>query len=1087
MYMPTPVLLAAIGLLAALGPAAATPTPVPPAGQPGVAFERRTLPGGGQPFAVVTADINADGAPDILATNPETSAVSIYLGRGDGAFDARPPLPTGLLPRHLAVADFDRDGHLDLAVAANGANAVSLHRGAGDGSFAAPVALPAGSHPFELAAVDLTGDGAPEIVVALEAANQLGVLRNDGSGGFAPVTHVPVGRSPSAVAAADLDGDGDADVGVACWKSNELVILFNDGTGTLTRPLHVPSEGWGLYALVLTDVDGDGHRDLVWTDIKAQAILVAFGDGRGAFPRRARVPAGHGLRSVTVADLNGDRRLDLAASAQADDAVGLALARPDGGWQPAQTEAVGRQPRMIAAGDFDRDGRMDLVTTDTRANTLTVLLNRGATTIRLAATPTPVPTPPAYDQTTFNKPTNIALDGRGHLYVADQMHHRVARVDLATGAVTTVAGTGNPGGGGDGGPALAAQLQLPGGVAVAPDGTLYIADHGNNRIRRVDGDGIITTVAGTGAAGFSGDGGPAAAAQLNGPFAVVFDADGRLVIADFGNARIRRVERDGTIHTILGTGLPGYGGDGGAGTEAKITASTGLALHPSGDLLVCDQYNFRVRRLARDGTVTTVVGGGSAGPGDGGPATAAQLSFPASVAAAADGTIYVSDQDGGRVRKVTPDGVISTIAGTGDSGFSGDGGPGAQAHIWFPFGLAVDAGGTLYFADRYNHAIRAVDPQGIIRSVAGRPREQSWTEIAARVPTVGPTRPVQSTATPRVVWEHTVTGTGRNAPQALVADADGSATVAGELGRPGDWLVLRLDAGGHEQWRFTLGGSEAAVARALTRASDGRVVVAGDTMTLADDWDALVVALAADGREVWRRAFDGSGHQRVHAIAADAAGALYVAGEDDGHWQVTSLAADGTPRWTRRGGPGVARALAIAPDGTLVVAGNDRLFWRVEALAAADGTPRWEHTVPPATQMQDGAIAAAVAVDARGAVTVAGSWTGHGGRALRVERLDAAGTPQWAYVEPAPPAGAAHALALLPTGETVVAGSSGTGWVLAGLDAQGAPRWRAAGADGQQALALATAGPDAVLLAGTARAAGPAGAVAWRIARYALP
>ena len=155
-----------------------------------------------------------------------------------------------------------------------------------------------------------------------------------------------------------------------------------------------------------------------------------------------------------------------------------------------------------------------------------------------------------------------------------------------------------------------------------------------------------------------------------------------------------------------------------------MRAATGLALLPNGDLLIAEQYSMRIRRVGTDGIVTTFAGTGAQGStGDGGPATAATFQYPASVAATDDGTVYVSDQDGTRVRKIAPDGTISTFAGTGEQGYDGDGGPANKARVWFPFGIAPDRDGTVYFADRYNNLIRKVAPDGTISTLAGHPSD----------------------------------------------------------------------------------------------------------------------------------------------------------------------------------------------------------------------------------------------------------------------------------------------------------------------------------------------------------------------------
>jgi hypothetical protein len=242
------------------------------------------------------------------------------------------------------------------------------------------------------------------------------------------------------------------------------------------------------------------------------------------------------------------------------------------------------------------------------------------------------------------------------------------KVDSSSGRITTVAGTGTPGFSGDDGPATTAQLMGPRGLAVAADGNLYIADFGNHRVRRVGlSSGRITTVAGTGTAGFSGDDGLATAAQLANPTAVAVDAAGNLYIADNGNHRVRRVDPSGVITTVAGTGAQGFSGDRGPAIAAQLNSPVGVAVDTAGSLYIADRGNERVRRVDPSGVIITVAGTGVQGfSGDRGPAIAAQLNTPRDVAVAADGTLYIADYDNHRVRRVDlSSGVITTVAGTG--------------------------------------------------------------------------------------------------------------------------------------------------------------------------------------------------------------------------------------------------------------------------------------------------------------------------------------------------------------------------------------------------------------------------------------
>ena len=322
----------------------------------------------------------------------------------------------------------------------------------------------------------------------------------------------------------------------------------------------------------------------------------------------------------------------------------------------------------------------------------------------------------------------VFIDESGHLYLADSFNHRVRRVDAGTGIITTVAGTGDWGSSGDGGAATQARLSFPTGVFVDETGSLFIADTQNSRIRRVDGvTGIITTVAGTGDWAFSGDGGPASGASFSGPHGVFAAAAGHLYIADTGNNRIRRVDGvTGIITTVAGTGEQGFSGDSGAAIRARLASPYGVFVDGAGSLYIADTGNNRIRRVdAATGIITTVAGTGNWGlAGDSGAAIQADLALPYSVVVDAAGSLYIADTFNNRIRRVdAATGIITTVAGTDAWGFSGDGGPATEAKLgflWGPESVAVDGPGHLYIADTGNLRVRRVDAvTGIINTVAG--------------------------------------------------------------------------------------------------------------------------------------------------------------------------------------------------------------------------------------------------------------------------------------------------------------------------------------------------------------------------------
>ena len=314
-------------------------------------------------------------------------------------------------------------------------------------------------------------------------------------------------------------------------------------------------------------------------------------------------------------------------------------------------------------------------------------------------------------------PQGLAIDSSGNIYITDTNNANVRKVDTH-GIITTVAG-GQGGGGfaGDGGPATQALLSIPMAVAVDQSGNLYILDTGNERVRMVNASGMISTIAGTGAVGLAGDGGPATKATFSNPAGMAIDSSGNLYIADNNNGVIRRIS-NGIINTVAGTGGLGYNGDNIQATKASLGQPRGVAVDASGNIYIADTVNERIRRVDTNGVITTIAGNGQAGfSGDGSAATSAMFSTPAAVAVDATGNVYVADLDNNRVRRVVPGGSVTTFAGTASS--VGDNGPSTQARLDGPAGIAVDSAGNLYIADSGDNRIRKVTPSGAITTVAG--------------------------------------------------------------------------------------------------------------------------------------------------------------------------------------------------------------------------------------------------------------------------------------------------------------------------------------------------------------------------------
>ena len=527
--------------------------------------------------------------------------------------------------------------------------------------------------------------------------------------------------------------------------------------------------------------------------IAAAAVLVAAIAAAAVLPGSASPPAaGHAVASL--ATIAGEVCSPAAATAQgmvpdglasgpnggfyvsvadqvhsevchvsASGAVSLAAGDGTPGYLPAPygdaTAATGAELYNPAGLAFDGG---ELYIAD-RFNNRVRLVNTSGVITTIAgdgASGGPLSAPGPATSVALDRPSAVVVSSSGDVYVADSSANEVLELS-PSGRLSVFAGTGVAGFSGDGGPATQAELSFPTALALSSNGDLYIADSGNNRIRMVSPSGVITTVAGTGVAGFSGDGGPAPQAELSFPTAIALSSTGALLIADGGNRRVREVSPTGTITTVAGNGTLGLSGDGGPATQAGLSEPLGVAAGPGG-IYVADAWNDVVRRILPSGVIETVAGAadglqfpvavalnaagdifvadwsnrvievtpsgaartvagtGVAGfSGDGGRAVKAELDRPSGLAVAPNGDLYIADSGNNRVRMVSPNGIITTIAGTGVAGFSGDGGPAVKAELNDPEGLAIGPGGGLYIADSHNQRIREVLPGGAIRTVAG--------------------------------------------------------------------------------------------------------------------------------------------------------------------------------------------------------------------------------------------------------------------------------------------------------------------------------------------------------------------------------
>lgn len=530
----------------------------------------------------------------------------------------------------------------------------------------------------------LAFDGAGNLYVA--STSDLTVRKIDGSTGI--ITTVAGGGSPPdrlgdngpataaflAPAGLAVDTAGDMYIGD---QFNQRVRRVDAGTG------------------IITTVAGDGSPDF-------------GGDGGPATAAHLLYPAGVSLDpagNVYVADAGNGRirKVDLTGTISTIAGSGPGLfqdCRYSGDGGPA-TSATMCEPLGVNVGPagtvYIADSGDDRVRKVDSSGTITTVVGNGVLAFLGDGGPA---TAAEIDNIVWT-----SLDPAGDLLVADEGNGRIREVDHTTGIITTVAG----GGIGDGLPATSTELNSPRGLAVDAAGNLLIADCGDNRVRKVDSSGIITSIAGTATSHGVGDGGPATSAGLDCPTGLALDSAGNLYIADSIDNRVRRVDPSGVITTVAGTGTTGFSGDGGPATSAQLNQPSGVVLDAAGNLFIADRNNNRVRKVDTTGRITTVAGNGNQGGSvDGVPATSVPIVWPVGIAIGAGGNLAIAESGFARVRSVNAKGIISTIAGNGIPGYSGDGGPGPLATLNEPTGIAYDAGGNLLIADNQNLVIRSV-------------------------------------------------------------------------------------------------------------------------------------------------------------------------------------------------------------------------------------------------------------------------------------------------------------------------------------------------------------------------------------------
>lgn len=729
---------------------------------------------GAFPDCVVAGDFNGDGILDLAIANYGDATLTILLGNGNGTFTqaANSPVMVYGSISSISVGDFNGDGKPDLALAnVSNANVIIL-LGNGNGTFSqgpnSPV--PVGLHPNSVAVGDFNGDGIADLAVANSGGDTVTILLGNGSGAFSQASNSPVavGSMPNSIATGDFNGDGNPDLAVA-----------NANDGTVTVMLSLLSETVGATAsgispsgavLVEASYSGDSNYDSSTsstTPLSGQHVTPAV----TVTPSSSTISTVQGV-NVTIS-VSGSPTptgtVILSAGSYATSATTLVngsaiLAIPSGSLATGiYTLAVTYTPDPSSASTYNTATGSSLITiipaakitptvdvipssfniTTTQPLYIETLVfghnqDPTGTVTLISGSYTSAPTPVGVGISIPAGSLAVGTDTLTAIYSGDNNYTSApgaatVSVKIGTiipGTITTLAGDAIAGYSGDNGLATSAELHNPVGATMDSAGNLYIADTGNQRIRKLTPSGIIVTVAGNGTAGYSGDNGLATSAELDYPRGVAVDGSGNLYIADSGNERIRKVSSGGTITTVAGIGyigLPGvggYSGDNGPATSAQLNSPSALVVDTSGNIYIADWLNSRIRKVDRNGIITTVAGGGS-NFGENEPAVGEYLA-PVGVAIDSFGNLYIADATNGsfvsqcdcRIRKVNTSGMISTVAGNGGGGFyTGDNGAAISADL-SPLNVSLDFAGNIYFADSHN-VVRRVSTNGTITTVAG--------------------------------------------------------------------------------------------------------------------------------------------------------------------------------------------------------------------------------------------------------------------------------------------------------------------------------------------------------------------------------
>ena len=712
---------------------------------------------------IATGDFNGDGIPDLVATNYSgaTSTATIFLGNGflgtgDGTFTAQPSLLTvdsnsSVFANSIVVGHFNWDGSLDLAFL----DSYGLHifLGNGNGTFyqasGSPISVP--NALYSLTAGDFSHNGKLDMAGINSLDDQIVLLEGAGDGTFTVTPTTPaVSQAASysfALVAADFNGDGVPDLALLTPYQSVASILLAEPSQTATATVNGIAPVGAEAHNVEASYAGNSYFA---PEISSNTVALSPGVAVPAITPATGVYTT--AQTVTITDTFPGATIYYEASGIVSTNGYVAYTGPitlpgsgtvyiyayatATGYQQSQQASVtitlnlppAVAPVISPASGY-YSGAQTVTITDSMAGATIYYTTNGATPTTSSAQYTgPI---------TVSSTETLMASALAYGYSmspATSASYFIA--GSSNSFIYTFAGDGTYGYSGDGGPATVADLNTPLGTVSDSAGNLYIADTYNQVIRKVAaGTGVITTVAGTGIGGYSGDNGPATSAQLNYPEGVALDSNGNLYIADFSNSVIRMVSAaTGVITTFAGNGIGNCSGDNGPASSAGLLSPIGIAFDSTGNLYIDDQYCSRIRKVAAGtGTITTVAGNGTAGySGDNGAATSAELDIPSGIAVDLAGNLYIADTYNDIVREVNAQtGIITTVAGTmpttsnfgysyPQNGYSGDGGPAISAKLYWPEGLAVDGAGNLYIADSQNSAIRKVTAgSGIITTVAG--------------------------------------------------------------------------------------------------------------------------------------------------------------------------------------------------------------------------------------------------------------------------------------------------------------------------------------------------------------------------------